>query len=239
MKLTIIAAAVLMVAGACRMQNAPPRDVLQDETQQQEIIHAIVGDHSMMLKLIDEIKKSEHASMMIHHLLTSGDSSAMENCPMNANNVTNDAAKSPYAGEETRTIKSLSPDEIQKYLDGEGMGLAKAAELNHYPGPRHVLALASELHLTGEQKDKTQDAFNIMHEKAVSLGKQIVDKEKNLNKQFADGTVTAKVLESSTLELANLQGTLRATHLLAHIRMRDILTDEQAKKYDEMRGYRN
>ncbi|MDL1878575.1 hypothetical protein FBQ85_25940, partial [Cytophagia bacterium CHB2] len=52
---------------------------------------------------------------------------------------------SPYAGEESREIKSLSPQEIRMYLEGHGMGLAKAAELNHYPGPRHVMELAKQL----------------------------------------------------------------------------------------------
>ena len=55
---------------------------------------------------------------------------------------------SSYAGQEMRAIKSLSPQEVADLLAGRGMGLAKAAELNHYPGPRHVLDLARELDLT-------------------------------------------------------------------------------------------
>lgn len=47
----------------------------------------------------------------------------------------------PYAGQETREIKALSPDEVAAHLEGRGMGFAKAAELNHYPGPKHVLDL--------------------------------------------------------------------------------------------------
>ena len=34
---------------------------------------------------------------------------------------------SPYAGQESREIKSLTGDEIAGYLSGKGMGLAKAA----------------------------------------------------------------------------------------------------------------
>ena len=62
---------------------------------------------------------------------------------------------SPYAGQQARDIKALSPDEIQGYLTGQGMGLAKAAELNGYPGPLHVLELAAELKLTEEQDRKS------------------------------------------------------------------------------------
>jgi hypothetical protein len=54
-------------------------------------------------------------------------------------------ALSPYTGQERREIKALSNEEIDRYLSGDGMGLAKAAELNHYPGPRHVLELADQL----------------------------------------------------------------------------------------------
>src|SRR3954453_5821878 len=55
------------------------------------------------------------------------------------------AQTGPYAGMESRPIKTLSTTEIADYLSGKGMGFARAAELNHYPGPAHVLALASEL----------------------------------------------------------------------------------------------
>ena len=42
---------------------------------------------------------------------------------------------SPYAGQEQREIQALSTEEIEGYLSGSGMGLAKAAELNHSPVP--------------------------------------------------------------------------------------------------------
>jgi len=37
------------------------------------------------------------------------------------------------AEQETREIKALSTEEVDGYLKGEGMGLAKAAELNGFP----------------------------------------------------------------------------------------------------------
>ena len=45
------------------------------------------------------------------------------------------AADLPYAGQQTRAIKALSDDDIAALRAGEGMGMAKAAELNGYPGP--------------------------------------------------------------------------------------------------------
>jgi hypothetical protein len=53
---------------------------------------------------------------------------------------------SPYAGQEKRAVKTLSPDEeIQALLNGRGMGLAKVAELNHYPGLRWTTSLCWQI----------------------------------------------------------------------------------------------
>ena len=62
------------------------------------------------------------------------------------------AADMPYAGQQTRAIKALSDQEVSDYVEGRGMGSSKAAELNHYPGPAHVLADSSRLELTDRQK---------------------------------------------------------------------------------------
>jgi hypothetical protein len=70
------------------------------------------------------------------------------------------AADTPYAGQQARTIKALSDDEVTALSKGEGMGMAKAAELNGYPGPVHVLALAAQLGLT-EASNATRKRFSI------------------------------------------------------------------------------
>ena len=142
-----------------------------------------------------------------------------------------------YAGEERREIKSLSTDEIEQLLQGHGMGLAKAAELNHYPGPRHVLDLGAQLELTPAQRTATEAAFRRMQDEAVRLGKQIVERERALDAMFAKGEIDAEKLRAATSEIAGLQGNLRAAHLTAHLEMRRLLSPQQIKKYDELRGY--
>ena len=64
--------------------------------------------------------------------------------------------KSKYVGQEHRTIRSLSPDDIDELKKGGGWGLAKAAELNGVPGPAHVLEMKDEIHLTDEQNNEIQ-----------------------------------------------------------------------------------
>jgi hypothetical protein len=60
--------------------------------------------------------------------------------------------QNPYADEQSRAIKALSPKEIDDLTHGRGMGLAKPAELNRYPGPMHALELAEPLKLSGGQR---------------------------------------------------------------------------------------
>jgi len=148
------------------------------------------------------------------------------------------SGQSPYAGQEKREIKALSQEDVEGYLSGEGMGFAKAAELNHYPGPKHVLELARELRLEKAQIDQTKSAYDRMHKEAVSLGRKIVEKEGFLDHLFASGKVDAEKLRKLTLEIGTLQGELRAAHLKAHLEMKQILTSHQIQRYDELRGYK-
>ncbi len=127
--------------------------------------------------------------------------------------------------------------ETQGYLSGEGMGLAKAAELNHYPGPRHVLDSAETLQLSKDQIARTTAIYDKMHQEAVTLGKLIIEKEAALNGLFAGRKIDKAQLESLVFEIAALQGKLRAAHLTAHLEMRGVLLPEQIVKYDALRGY--
>ena len=70
--------------------------------------------------------------------------------------------QSPYAGEEFRSIKSLSDHEIQSLRRGDGMGFSKLAELNHFPGPKHVLDVADELELSPLQLAETKSLYEEM-----------------------------------------------------------------------------
>src|SRR4051794_31480114 len=83
------------------------------------------------------------------------------------------AADSPYAGQQSRAIKALSADEISDYLEGRGMGTSKAAELNHYPGPVHVLAESARLGLSDAQRAQTQAIFDAMSVEAKRSGRAI------------------------------------------------------------------
>ncbi len=149
---------------------------------------------------------------------------------------------SPYAGQETRGIKALSQNDVEGLLTGTGTpfgGMAKPAELNGYPGPRHVLDahIAGELQLTDEQYTQTETIYEEMRADAIKLGKQIVDIEKEINDAFTDKQITNAFLQEKVEESANLYGQLRTVHLKYHLAMVEILTPQQVEQYNELRGY--
>lgn len=151
--------------------------------------------------------------------------------------LTNDTEPSPYAGSEKREIKAFSSDEIASYLQGKGMGLAKAAELNHYPGPAHVLTLATELALTPDQKVRTKALFESMESEAMRLGKLSIVQERELDDMFASKTITEEKLQRSLEAIGLLQGRIRKVPLRTHLAQAEILDAEQIRKYDALRGY--
>jgi len=143
----------------------------------------------------------------------------------------------PYAGEESRQIKSLSQEDIADLRAGRGWGLAKPAELNGYPGPAHVLEAADDLKLSPETRDEIQTIFDKMNAEARRLGALYVDAEQRLEIAFSDGTVGAEALEQLLSEAEALRAALRRTHLQAHLATAPLLTRHQKMIYARLRGY--
>ena len=143
----------------------------------------------------------------------------------------------PYADIQSRTIKALSDDQIADLEAGRGMGFALPAELNGYPGPRHVLDFAEKLGLTQDQKDKTKDLFASMKAETVPLGIRLVSQERTLDRMFAEKTADPVSLSNVTGEIGETRGELRAAHLRYHLDMTDLLTPHQMRIYAQLRGY--
>lgn len=146
-------------------------------------------------------------------------------------------AQSPYVGEQHRSIKALSDAEIAGYLAGDGMGFALAAELNDYPGPKHVLELAQELKLSDEQREQTQAIYDRMKARVETLGRELVELEGELDRQFAQSSIGAEQLRSLTREIGEVNARIRFVHLEAHLEQREVLDQRQLANYSRLRGY--
>ncbi len=145
--------------------------------------------------------------------------------------------KSKYIGQERREIKSLSNDDIKELRAGAGWGLAKAAELNGLPGPKHILEMKKEIELTAEQERTVVALYNDMHKEAIALGHKLIEYEKELNSRFAQRNIDEKVLDQLLTNISETYKSLRYTHLSAHLKTPGILTEAQIKKYNKLRGY--
>jgi Spy/CpxP family protein refolding chaperone len=117
------------------------------------------------------------------------------------------------------------------------MGFAKAAELNGYPGPKHVLDLALQLNLTETQRQQVQSIFDRMSAAAKPLGAELVERERLLDQLFQSGEITPERLATETEVIAELQGRLRWVHLTAHLETRALLNPDQIALYEQLRGY--
>ena len=133
--------------------------------------------------------------------------------------------------------KSLSEEQVQGYLAGKGMGFAKVAELNGYPGPAHVLELADSLQLTGTQREATKKLFNTMHSNAVVLGKEFVKLEQELDDLFASRQVTEATLTALLKKIGECRAQLRQVHIEAHMAQRALLTEDQVARYKQLRTH--
>jgi len=133
--------------------------------------------------------------------------------------------------------QTVIPSDREELLKGMGMSMASYAEENGYPGPQHVLDLKDELGLTYDQLMKTEALVKLIRISAVVKGEEIVQAEEELDKLFAEGAVSEKALREKLEEVGKLRADLRFVHLRGHLRMNQILTAEQMKRYSELRGH--
>ena len=117
------------------------------------------------------------------------------------------------------------------------MGFALAAELNGIPGPLHVLELADALVLTPTQRTDIEALFQRMRAEASSMGAEVVELERTLDRRFRHRHIDAEVIGELTGKIAVLNGQIRALHLSTHLELEPLLTEAQRAEYQELRGY--
>lgn len=146
-------------------------------------------------------------------------------------------ASQTYAELVAHPIKALSSDQVGDLKAGRGMGLSLPAELNGYPGPKHVFELADQLGLDASQRETATRLIASMQTDAVSTGTGLIDLERRLEALFAEQSAKSADVDTLTGQIGATQAQLRSIHLKAHLLMRDALTPEQIKTYAVLRGY--
>ncbi len=143
----------------------------------------------------------------------------------------------PYAGQQSRQITSLSAKDVDDLRAGRGWGLAMPAELNGYPGPRHVLDLKKEMNLTSGQRAAIQEIFDRMQADAQEIGAKLIAGERALDSAFRRGDMAADKLAELLAATEVARSRLRYIHLSAHLRTTALLSRHQRHRYQELRGY--
>jgi ATP-dependent helicase/DNAse subunit B len=79
--------------------------------------------------------------------------------------------------------------------------------------------------------------YQNMSSKAKTIGAAIIAIEQDMDRAFANNTITEENLKLMLDKSADLYGQLRFVHLSAHLDTVQILTMEQVQMYNTIRGY--
>jgi hypothetical protein len=93
------------------------------------------------------------------------------------------------------------------------------------------------LGLTEQQRAAVKQLFDLMKAEAVPLGQRLIAAERELDRDFAERTITPERLKAATAAIAEIRGELRNTHLKYHLSTRALLAPDQVRRYVELRGY--
>ena len=145
-------------------------------------------------------------------------------------------AEAQQAGHKGGDPQAMQAREFRNLQQGRGMGMGRVAELNGYPGPKHVLEHAEALELSEGQIERSREIMSRVKSRAPELGKQVVDAEKQLEAMFAEDNVDAASMDSLLMQIAELRAQLRSLHLTAHLDQAAVLTEAQITKYTELRS---
>jgi len=126
-------------------------------------------------------------------------------------------------------------EERQAIERGQGFGMGLVADRNGFPGPRHILDMKDELKLSAAQVRDVEQLFDKMHSRAVELGNELLAREAELDRLFAQGVSEEAAVRRLLTESALLRAELRWVHINAHLEARELLSPEQRHAYHAAR----
>ena len=122
------------------------------------------------------------------------------------------------------TLSALSKEDLKGLRRGHGTpfgDMAKAAELNGFPGPRHVLDLKRN-GLTSKQVSEIEEIYRKMNLLYIKVGAELVAKA-FMDREFKEKRVNSKSLKKMIQSSAVKYSELRYIQLVAHLETAKIL----------------
>src|SRR5881296_4111106 len=140
------------------------------------------------------------------------------------------------AGAQGHQVAQTCASEFEKVVgEGRGFGIAFAADQNGYPGPMHVLELKDRLKLTTDQEAQMQALMHAMFAESKPKSAQLLEAEAKLRRLFADRSADDAAVRAAVGEVERARSQVRLVHLLAHLKTRGLLTEDQRRIYHEAR----
>lgn len=141
----------------------------------------------------------------------------------------------PAADAHHTVVQTYEKAFEQNVAEGRGFGMAFAADQNGYPGPLHVLELKDRLKLTADQEAKMQAMLGAMFAESKPRSARLLESEAKLRQLFASGRADEAAVKAAVADVEKARADVRLVHLLAHLKTREILTEEQRRLYHEAR----
>lgn len=133
-------------------------------------------------------------------------------------------------------IRSLPGRDIVALAGGEGGGLAKIADLNGYPGPRHVLDMDAHLNLTTRQREQLRQVMSTMEADAKEVATRYLSALAQLEEDTRQGSLSGDQFLKRYRAVEALRTELGAVHLITHFKTKDLLTPAQVATYYKPQG---
>lgn len=139
------------------------------------------------------------------------------------------------SGDHHRAVQACITEFEQVVAGGRGAGMAFAADQNGYPGPMHILELRERLALTADQVSKAEALMRAMFDESRPKSARLLDAEARLRRLFAAGGADESAIRTAVADVERARTDVRLVHLLAHVRARDLLTEQQRRLYHDAR----
>jgi hypothetical protein len=138
-------------------------------------------------------------------------------------------ARAQDAGSLDTVRSTLTRSEIESSLFRHGSSPSGAADAAGIPSPRRALELTDELTLNADQVARLAVLDSLLEEDVLRYGAAVVVQERRLDSVFATGDPRDWIVRPIVREIGRLQTELRYAVLHAHMRVRELLSEEQLR----------
>ena len=150
-----------------------------------------------------------------------------------------ESVPSPYAGEESRVVKSLSAEDVAELRRGGGWGLARRRSSTACRGRSTCWSSRTRSRSLASRWPRLPRSMNECARRRLRKARISLPPSGHSTTRFATERSRRKAFGKMLAAIASSRARLRFVHLSAHLETPALLTHEQIARYDALRGYRS